>query len=168
MRFRDIKKINTAKYRIQVSWGYLERFLQGEIEEIGLDINPDFQRAHVWNREQQIKYVEHVLREGQSSREIYLNCPGWMDDWRGPYVIVDGKQRLEAARAFLRDDVPAFGAYYSEFEDKLPLHIGFSWNINNLDTRKEVLEWYLALNDGGVVHTQDELDKVRKLLEEGR
>ena len=37
--------------------------------------------------------------------------------------------------------------------------------INNLKTRGQVLEWYLQLNDRGVVHTKEELDKVRRLLE---
>jgi len=38
-------------------------------------------------------------------------------------------------------------------------------NINGLQTRKELLTWYLDLNDGGTVHTKEELDKVKEMLE---
>lgn len=42
------------------------------------------------------------------------------------------------------------------------------WDDINRDLafagRAQVLRWYLALNDGGVVHTEDELFKVRRLL----
>jgi len=38
-------------------------------------------------------------------------------------------------------------------------------NVNNLKTKAEVLRWYLEMNTGGVVHTQDEVDKARALLE---
>ena len=37
-------------------------------------------------------------------------------------------------------------------------------NINNLQTRKEVLQWYIELNSGGTVHTDAEIDRVKKLL----
>lgn len=37
--------------------------------------------------------------------------------------------------------------------------------MNDLDTQAEVLQWYLDINSGGVVHTEAELDKVRWLLE---
>lgn len=91
-------------------------------------------------------------------------------------VIVDGKQRLEAIRKFLRGELKAFGYYIQEFEDyknkegKIVLSYKYEliFHINDLQTRKEVLQWYLDLNAGGVVHTPEELDKVRKLLEAER
>jgi hypothetical protein len=36
--------------------------------------------------------------------------------------------------------------------------------VNNLQTRKEVLTWHLQTNDGGVVHSAEELERVRGLL----
>jgi hypothetical protein len=32
-------------------------------------------------------------------------------------------------------------------------------------TRAEVLQWYLDLNTGGVVHTDEEIAKVERMLE---
>lgn len=90
-----------------------------------------------------------------------------MKTFDGEYVIVDGKQRLQAVRCFLNNEIPVFGAYFKEYEDKMRMTVAsFRWNIAMLKTRKEVLEWYLAFNAGGSVHTQEELDTVRRLLEE--
>ena len=115
MTYKEIPRFTrNANYRINVDWPYLEKQLQGWIEErevAPLNIDPEFQRAHVWRPEQQSAYVEYILRGGISGREIYFNCIGWNSDYRGPFVLVDGKQRLEAVRSFLRDEVPVFGGH---------------------------------------------------------
>ena len=98
---------------------------------------------------------------------LYLNAPGWSRGDLGSYVLVDGLQRLTAALAFLRSEIPAFGYLRSEYTGTMRLHSPrFRWIINNLKTRADVLQWYLEMNTGGVVHTNSELDRVRALLEE--
>ena len=42
--------------------------------------------------------------------------------------------------------------------------ITLSINIATLKTRKEVLQWYLDFNTGGVIHTDKEINKVKDLL----
>lgn len=168
-RFRDIPQFPHCRYRCDVSWDWLEQHIANQAERSEgmavLDLEPDFQRAHVWNEEQQIAYVEYILRGGTSGKELYFNCTGWGRDWRGPYVIVDGKQRLEAARRFLRDEIPAFGYTINQYDDKPHiLTASFSWNVAAIETRAEVLSWYLHFNAGGSVHTQEELNRVRELL----
>ena len=39
-------------------------------------------------------------------------------------------------------------------------------NINNLKTKKEVLQWYVDMNAGGTPHTNDEIERVRKMISE--
>lgn len=160
-------------YRVNSEWRYLEHILARWLDEKGcgktarLDLNPDFQRAHVWTKEQQTAYVEYVLRGGRSGMELYFNCVGWMGTFKGPFVIVDGKQRLEAARAFMRDEVPVFGGYRcSEIKGKLPMHAQFVMCVNDLATRAEVLKWYLEMNTGGTPHTPEEISRVKQLLQE--
>lgn len=176
MKFTDIKKLtNIGNYSIDVSWISLERHLERWISEkhSSLDLNPDFQRAHVWNEKQQKMYVEFKLRGGNGADELILNCNGWMDDFRGPFVLVDGKQRLEAVRKFLRGELAIFhseekpdGYTINDFEDKLKWNPKFTFSVNNLKTREEVLRWYLELNTGGTVHTDEEINKVKQMLDE--
>lgn len=171
MRFQDIPKFTrNAGYHVTVSWRYLEEHIvqnQNPGSAI-LDLDPDFQRAHVWNEQQQIRYVEYILRGGMSGRAIYLNCTGWGHSYEGPYVLVDGKQRLTAVRRFLANEIPVFGGLLSEYTDRLRMDCSFDWYVNDLETRAEVLQWYLDLNRGGVVHTDDEINKVERLLEQER
>ena len=47
----------------------------------------------------------------------------------------------------------------------MPTDLDLLFNVNNLKTKKEVLKWYLEMNTGGTVHTKDELNKVKGMLE---
>lgn len=165
--FRDIQKFTkTSSYHIDLDWQAVEGWLKKQEREIGLDLNPEFQRDHVWSVEQQVRYVEFVLRGGKSSRDIYFNSPSYGEvDYDSPLILVDGKQRLRAVECFLKNEIPAFGHFFEKYGDNLPVWASFSVNINDLKTYKEVLQWYLDINSGGVVHTQEEIEKVRKLLE---
>lgn len=170
-KFSDIPQFTRdGNYAVDVSLDYLEDHLSHFSKTMDDDperfqLDPDFQRGHVWTRDKQIAYVTYLLRGGTSSRSIYFNCPGWMNSFRGPMVLVDGKQRIEACRAFLRDELPVFGSVFSEFEDPRCLtRVNLRFHVNDLKTRAEVLQWYLDLNSGGVVHTTEELEKVKALL----
>ena len=162
--FRKIKQFPHCCYHVDINWNYLEKQIDSEVE-LNIDLNPDFQRAHVWTEKQQIDYCEYILQGGTSGKELYFNCSGWMKDFKGPYVIVDGKQRLQAVRLFMSGKIKVFGSYISEYIN-IPKMIttSFSWNIAALETRREVLEWYLNFNSGGTIHTEKELQKVRDML----
>lgn len=155
-----------APYNVTVGWSHLQRHYQISVEDNHLDVDPDFQRPHVWTREKQIAFVEFALRGGHSGDQLYFNCPGWKTGGIDDYVLVDGKQRLHAALAFLNNEIPAFGYLYEEYDHPLRGLAGprFTWNVNNLSTRAEVLQWYLDLNTGGVVHTVEEISKVQTML----
>jgi hypothetical protein len=159
-----------AAWRVHVEWNYIEWWLDRQRNDVGLDLDPDFQRAHVWSERRQRRYVEYVLRGGQVSSTIHFNSPGWQRASRpGPIVLVDGKQRLEAVRRFMADDLRIFGGWtLSDFGGAQgllrPTSSRFEMHVNDLLTRAEVLQWYLDLNEGGVAHTEDELRKVRDLL----
>lgn len=163
--FDDIPQFPFSRYAVDVSWVYLEQFIAGEAEG-GLDLDPDFQRGHVWTRQQQVSFVEFKLRGGRSGGDLFFNCPGYFSTFeQGAYSIVDGKQRLEAVRAFMRDELPAFGTLRSGYRGALRIAnaTSFRWHVLELD-RLDTLRWYLAFNDGGVVHSTDELARVRDML----
>lgn len=166
MRFSDIEQFPSSKYVVDVPWTYLEQQLAFFEEAGGLDLCPDFQRGHVWTRSQQVAYLEYFLRGGPSGRDIYLNSPGWSSTRaRCQTVLVDGLQRLTAVRRFLNNHLKVFGCYYKEFSDKLRiLTVTFKFHVASLETRADVLRWYIAFNAGGTPHSAEEIARVKKLL----
>jgi len=150
-----------------------------EWEEEGLEMNPDFQRGHVWNIGQSRAYIEALLQNrAKNARTIYLNHIGWMNGFDGDFVCVDGLQRYTAIRMFIENKIDVFrtdkrdngyyygdGTYYNEFEDSIRICTAtIVVNINTLQTKKEVLRWYIDLNTGGVVHSSEEIERVKKLI----
>lgn len=172
MKLQDIKKFPFASYIVNVSWKYLPQWLesQGEKPEfMSLDMNPFFQRDYVWTDEQKISYIEYRLKGGFSGKDIFWNCPSWMRfKGKGNNIqLVDGKQRLNAALQFLNNEIPAFGHLLSEFEDKIhPTEPDFIFHVNNLQTEREVVEWYVGFNTGGSVHTEKDLKPALDYLKE--
>lgn len=168
MNFTDIPPLTKLSvYAVDVGWDYLPEYLDGAIREEHLILEPDFQRGHVWTLEQRTAYVEYALRSGAiTGKDLYFNCKNWhLISNRGPYVIVDGLQRLTSVMMFLRNELPAYGHLRREFTGRMRL-VGpsFRWHVNDLKTRAEVLNWYLDFNAGGTPHTEQELDRVRKML----
>ena len=173
IRFADIPQFtHEGSHECNYSLASLVRYIEEEERDYGLQLNPEFQRGHVWTEEQQFKWIEYHLRGGKSGNVIYLNDPffnNWGEARDGDYkdyVCVDGLQRITAARRFIHNEIPAFGTYYREFEDKLrTLNCTIRVNTNNLKTEREVLQWYIDMNDGGTPHTKDEINRVRDLIE---
>lgn len=174
VKFADIPKMTRdGHYRTNVPWDHLERHISRWIKEgedsdtASLELCPDFQRGHVWTREQQIAYVEFKLRGGMGSHEIRFNCAGWMGDFRGPFVLVDGLQRLTAVRKFLNNEIPAFGHFLHEYEDPRELmNIDFVFSVNDVSDYNDVLKWYVEMNSGGVVHTEEEINRVKDMIKD--
>jgi len=154
-----------GNYCINVSLTDIEWHLNRYINSHDMKMNPDFQRGHVWTEDQQIKFVEFLLSGGYSGQDVYFNMKGWQGNYDGPMVLVDGLQRLTAAQRFVNNEIKVYGHYFREY-DQIPDQVGFKFHINALETRKEVLTWYIQLNEGGVVHTEEELNRVKKLREE--
>jgi hypothetical protein len=169
-RFQDIPKFTRPgqdeyDYGIDSLW----REVKAWVDNDGLDLNPDFQRGHVWTKTQQVNWLKFFLRGGKTGRVIYFNYPSWKYAAKTPYndfVIVDGKQRLEAIRRFVEGEIKVYGSYFKEFTDSCRMHHTMRMNINDLQTRASVLNWYLQMNSGGVVHSGQELNRVGKLLME--
>lgn len=179
LTIEDIPKFTSVgSYEIDVGLNSLnDNILRWEDDRLGpgtgLQCNPDFQRGHVWTEDQQRKYVEFFLSGGNTGRTIYLNAPWWSSfdvdhNAYKDFVVVDGLQRLTALRKFMSGDLDVFGGHkHSSIDAKVfrlcnRLHI----NVNNLQSREEVLKWYIEMNTGGTAHTEKELARVRKMLSE--
>ena len=145
-------------------------FLVEQAKFCTADYDPPFQRGHVWTKGQQERWITHIFRGGETGRRIFLNMPGWQGDDSGVLELIDGKQRIEAIRAFMNNEIKAFGKTYAELTPNKIAHRylmsrnHIQINVNTLRTRAEVLTWYLQMNDGGTPHTFSELLKVKDML----
>lgn len=151
---------------------FLARF-EGSFETCRFEMDPDYQRDHVWTAEQQGRFIGFLL-EGGKRPEIICNRifnlkPKIVDE------VIDGKQRLTALYCFLKNVIPAIytdgeelwfanmtkeaKAWIRGLTSPLSMQIGYV----SL-SRTEVLRLYLKLNRGGSVHTDAEINRVRALL----
>lgn len=174
--YRNIPQITRgASYSVDVSWQYLPGYYLDMVTDYGLDVNPNFQRAHVWNETQKIRYVEYILMGGRSGKDIYTNNPEWhhgrigMEPRESWFVLVDGKQRIDAVLGYLNNEFPIFeGNYHRNYDDSLDIMTAsFKWHVNELPTMQEVYRWYIDLNSGGTQHSPEEIARVQALLDSG-
>ncbi|MFR5263759.1 hypothetical protein [Clostridium sp.] len=78
MKFSDIEQFTkSGDYEVSIRLNHLEKTLKEYDEDYGLELNPDFQRGHVWSEEQQRAYVEFFIKGGKTARIIYFNCPSF-------------------------------------------------------------------------------------------
>ena len=170
--FQDVPRFTSCgSYAVDYPMKHLVNWVENEIAEQGLVLCPDFQRGHVWTEQQQVSYLEFLLRGGKTGRDLYFNCPSWQSQVQegayNEYVCVDGLQRLTAIQRFVGNELRVFGNLFSEFtgylrtdQDNLRVH------INDLKTKEEVLRWYLEMNSGGTPHAQKELRRVSEMLQD--
>lgn len=166
---KDVPQFPWANYHVTQSWLGIDDFFANCVR---VNLDPDYQRGYVWSQFQKESYVEYLLRGGRSGRDIQFNCPNWHTpigdtEWHDTLELVDGKQRLNAIREFLSNKVKVFGKYLNEYEDgnrigRVTYHLDF--HVNNLATKKEVIEWYLGMNTGGSIHTKEDLKSAYESL----
>jgi uncharacterized protein with ParB-like and HNH nuclease domain len=172
MKFRDIPQFTkSGSWECDFDLVHFVREIEVFEKEEGLILNPDFQRGHVWTEEQQIKYIEFILKGGKTARVVYLNNPTWYTQNTGTnyndFVCVDGLQRITAIQRFIHNQIKVYNHYFNEYEDTARIPQGMmKININDLSTKKDVLKWYLEFNSGGTIHTEEEINKVKRLLEQ--
>lgn len=167
MQYKDIPKFKRSHYHITIPFVYvletLERWERDQLESgFKFELNPIFQRGHVWTEDQQIKYIEWILRDGESGRDIYFNHPAWDNSYKADMVCVDGLQRLTAIKRFLHNEIKAFDMYYRDM-GKISNNNVLNFHVGSF-TEKEAIEWYLEMNFTGTPHTEEELNRVKSLL----
>lgn len=160
LHVNQIKKVISYNQSFHVDLSGLKEQLEMFSNRYQLDMNPNFQRGHVWDESRQIKLVEYILKGGKIP-DILFN----RHDFK--MVLVDGKQRLTAILKFLDNELPVFGGYYlkdiQEIEVLL-LTTTICFGINQLTSNDEIINWYVQINEGQVAHTEDEILLAKSFL----
>lgn len=178
MSLKDVRPyIGAARYVVGVAGPRVLPFVEEHANEGGYDLDPDFQRGHVWTDDLRTAFIEHLLRGGEHGRTIVWNSPtydrigaatGDLDD---TLVIVDGKQRFTALTKFLAGEVKVFGGHaiddFDEESKRLMVTstglLRMFMHVHGLQWRRDLLDLYLQLNTGAVPHSDEELRRVRAL-----
>lgn len=155
--FNQIPKMYQASYRVDVELGDLLRVLDRWDSTYGLNLDPEYQRGYVWTLDQQIKYMEYIIRGGSSGKDLYFNCVDWMGDSMNPIELVDGKQRIKTVQDFYAGLVPVFGKTILDYPDRPDYRNTFLVHMGILPTQEEIVKWYIGMNTGGSAHTDEDL-----------
>lgn len=172
-----IKPLAAPRGSYHIDWHYYQRTIDGYKDNWGgFELNPDFQRGHVWTKDQQKHYIENIMRGVVpfGGTVIKLNCPNYeTDDFKGDlplgFQCIDGLQRVTAFKEYMAGNIKPFGLSLEDFEDssyQSRSHIfTFLFEIYSFKTRAELLRFYLDLNTGGTDHTEEEINRVKQLLQ---
>ena len=176
-RIRDIvNPLKTAKWQADYRWDRLERSLERMgIDYGGLELCPDYQRGHVWTRDQQVAFIEACLRGIVSTAGLYLqfNCASWSEsgedsDLPPGLQCIDGLQRYTAITEFCKGNVKPFGLSLEDLAETAysPKKFHIKIAVHDFVKRSDLLKSYLSLNSGGTQHSASEIERVRGLLSE--
>lgn len=150
---------------VTMYWSMMPEWLQHRAIASGIDLSPIFQRDRVWSQTQKTKYLEFRLSGGNTSKDIHWNTASSTRAWDEPLLLMDGKQRIDAVLEFLDDRVPVFGHLFSEYSGTPDSTFAqFHFHTHNFQDPDDILRWYIDMNRGGVVHSDDEIERVRALL----
>lgn len=153
----------TRFQKVDVAWQNVE----DSVYDFATDV--DYQREHVWTKEQRESFIGYVLSGGE--------CPPLWVNVRTPNretsEVIDGKQRMTSALMWLNGEIcgrilDGREVWYKDLDEvsRRMMFMDCSFEIRLVDLcRKDILDLYLKLNSTGVIHTQEELDKVKALLE---
>jgi uncharacterized protein with ParB-like and HNH nuclease domain len=133
-----------------------ERFAPlGEGErKLGWFVLPPFQRPPVWNRDQQVRFVESLWM-GLPVGVFVYNQTGSaysrFDNW-----LLDGQQRVTAAIDYMNDEFEVFGHLFSQLTDRdhrqWSMGVSFPCMKTNIEDEAQLREVYDRLAYGGTAH----------------
>ena len=158
-------------------WGI--DFFSTLMDEGEIDMDPPYQRDHVWTETQQMDFMGFLLEGGRAPEFFVRELP--YTDPRNPtppyYEIVDGKQRMLAMYRWWKGEIPArLGPEYNYrliwmkdfgLVSLRRIKRDVSCNVQFLKekTDAQIMRLYLRLNRGGTPHTEEEIAKVQTMLE---
>jgi hypothetical protein len=163
-----------------VDIAYINESLERYFKVYNLDLNPDFQRGHIWSQEQQIKYIESLVKGfvGLAARTITFNNPSFGRDKDkhsdlDQMLCIDGLQRLNAIMGFVNKKFTIFEKelggvdlnYFNKSSFSLQTQT-IKFQIMNMQTKLEVLNYYINFNSGGTPHTENEINRVKSMRDE--
>ena len=133
-----------------------------------LILNPPFQHGLVWSHQQRVAFIESIL-DGLPLPALFINeMPYNHPRYPSQEVVVDGQQRINAVVDFMQDKFRVRGELWSE-QDKTFKRVFCitEGTCTSITTRYNTLrELYVRLLTTGTIHTQDEINDAKDLVDQ--
>lgn len=136
----------------------------------GINMEPEYQRGYVWDLNDKILLIDSIFNNIDIGKFafIHLNTRMWMETGNS-YEILDGKQRLSTIIEFYENRLQYKGKYYNDlsFKDRRIFKEHSIVQGEIADSKREmILKNFLMLNRTGKSMSQEQLNKVEKMLNE--
>lgn len=149
--------------RIQFSQRDIEGLI-GLFYTFGVDMDPEYQRGHVWELEDKVALIDSIFNNVDIGKFVFIHLgygtPG--------YEILDGKQRMTALIEFFEDRFRYRGKLFSELHPRDRSHIRHYrvgvGETRELSTIEERLQYFLHLNTYGKPQDPMHIAKVESML----
>jgi hypothetical protein len=141
------------------------------LNEFGLDLDPDYQRGHVWDNDQQVNLIDSIFKHVDIGKFAVIKRP-WGPDGNKPltpklYEVLDGKQRITAIIDYYLGHFKYKGKYYNELGYMDQGHFtNFSISYAESDylTQEQKYRYFLKLNTTGTPVDPAHMERVAGLL----
>lgn len=137
-----------------------------KVYHFGVDMNPDYQRDHVWELSDKISLIDSIMNNSDIGKFLF-NRRDYVDAETPLYEIIDGKQRVSAILEFIEDRFEYKGLKFSQMHLRDQHQIkGKVVNIAEVQnsTKEQLINLFIKVNTSGRIMSKDHLDKVRKML----
>jgi len=130
----------------------------------GIDFNPDYQRDYVWELKDKVALIDSIYNNIDIGKFAFIK-KDYSDDLL--YEILDGKQRIRAILDFYEDRFQYQNKYFSDLTIREQDHFE-NYKITMAEvsdlTEEQILKYFLMLNTGGKVMSEEHLNKIREKL----
>lgn len=165
----EIDKLEVLQEDVDIRFSYSQRQLESLLHilyrDIGLDLDPDYQRGNVWTLAQKVALIDSIFKNIDIGKFTIIRRR-WKDDIDYLYEILDGKQRTIAISEFFEGRFTYQGMRYQDLHPSDQNHFknyAISYAEINPLTNEQKYRYFLKLNTSGQPHEEEHLNKVKEM-----
>jgi len=177
--YQTVEEIDTMEQLTQeddIHLSYQQRdiyaILRLTFDDMGFDLDPDYQREHIWTEQQKIDLIDSIFRNIDIGKFTIIRRP-WGNDPHKPatpllYEVLDGKQRITAIVDYFLNRFKYKGKYFSELcpRDRGHFkHYRISYAECEPLTQEQKYRYFLKLNTCGTPVDPNHIKKVQEMWE---
>jgi hypothetical protein len=175
-KWTDISPAFNEDHKLIKNNDYFFNYTQRNIEDLfskkyffGLEMNPEYQREYVWELSDKVLLIDSIFNNMDIGKFVFIQLKWKHHPLNYAYEILDGKQRVNAICDFFEGRFTYNGLLYKDLSKHERNHFKmFLISVAEIEdiTREQKLQYFLRLNRTGKIMSEDQLNKVRMLLEQ--